>query len=65
MAAGDKRDGIYIDLDFIRDGVRSIVQNNNITNDAGWSAFIDGRSDAQLLALLRSYFKLLVKINGS
>lgn len=34
----------------------------SVTNDSQWATAIDGLSDAQLLALLRIYFKKIIKV---
>lgn len=54
--------GVTLDVRAIRKGVLTIMTANNITSDAQWSAHIDSRSDAQLLTLLRNFFKTLVKV---
>jgi hypothetical protein len=61
--ANDKQNGIYVDIDAIRAGAVSIATNNAVTTQAGWTAFIDGRSDAQMLTLLRGFFKTLIKFD--
>ena len=54
--------GPALDVQAVLAGVLQIMQANNITTDAQWSAFVDSRTSAQLENLTRTFFKRLINI---
>lgn len=65
MGLEDRTVNVRIDIDAVRNGVVTICQTNSIANDASWTTFINGQTDAQIAQLCRAFFKTLINIKAT